>query len=334
MSTPRTLSSIVVSSAQTAALTVGLVAGLSASLTATPALARSAKKAVTPQPSQKEALSFTRLGKGPAVVLIHGLGADRAMWSDEIVRLSQNHTVLAIDLPGHGQSAAPGAGEAIDLPRIAHQITQLIRSEKLEPATVIGHSLGGTLALWTPIMDEGAVRGVVIVDAPIGAVPVSPEERKRLRYALKFDGTRALRDLYAPIARDNGQVARLIATATRVPPDTFVGYIDSMSESRGLEERAHDLQVPVELVAGSLLTSGTQDKAQAEATLRASGYGEIAHLTVDYFPQAKHWIFWDDPKGYTAAVDKFLASVEKTSPNVAAKKGPNLAKRGGSRTVQ
>lgn len=328
--TTRTLSSIVVSSS----LTLGLVAGLAASLTAGPAHARSSKKAAAPQPSQSQALSFTRLGKGPAVVLVHGLGADRAMWSDEIVRLSQNHTVLAIDLPGHGQTAAPRAGEAIDLPRIAHQITQLIRSEKLEPATVIGHSLGGTLALWTPIMDEGAVRGVVIVDAPIGAVPVSPEERKRLRYALKFDGTRALRDLYTPIARDNVQVARLVATATHVPADTFVGYIDSMSESRGLDERVRDLQVPVELIAGSLLTSGTQDKAQAEATLRASGYGELAHLTVDYFPQAKHWIFWDDPKGYTAAVDKFLASVEKTSPNVAGKKGPDLARRGGSRTVQ
>ena len=53
------------------------------------------------------AIAYTMAGTGPAVLLIHGLGGTRATWRHLISRLARTHTVIAPDLPGHGQSDPP-----------------------------------------------------------------------------------------------------------------------------------------------------------------------------------------------------------------------------------
>ena len=82
-------------------------------------------------------------GSGPGVVLIHHLGGDQTVWKDEAPRLAKTHTILNVELPGHGKSPAP---EHVDFDEIARQVTQVIRKDGLAPAVGVGHSIGGTLA--------------------------------------------------------------------------------------------------------------------------------------------------------------------------------------------
>src|SRR5258707_13703481 len=112
-------------------------------------------------------LAYERTGSGPGVVLLHCLGGDRTVWDEEAPRLARTHTVLNVELPGHGQSSAPAR---VDFAEIANQVTQLIRNQRLAPAVVIGHSIGGTLAAWTPVADSGGGKAVLIVDSRIGAL--------------------------------------------------------------------------------------------------------------------------------------------------------------------
>ena len=52
-------------------------------------------------------LSFEQHGSGPAVVMIHGFGGSKAVWQPQIAEFSRRYRVIALDLPGHGDSPRP-----------------------------------------------------------------------------------------------------------------------------------------------------------------------------------------------------------------------------------
>ncbi len=118
--------------------------------------------------------------------------------------------MLNVELPGHGQSSAPAR---VDFAEIANQVTQLIRNQRLARAVVIGHSIGGTLAAWTPVADSAAVKAVLIVDSSIRALPWPQNALDDLRKSLTANYVAGLRSFYAPIANGPAQIERLISTA-------------------------------------------------------------------------------------------------------------------------
>ncbi len=79
----------------------------------------------------------------PPVVLLHGAGGDHLVWPAEIRRLP-GFRVFALDLPGHGKSTGPGCQSVEDY---AQAITQFMDEVGLWQAVLIGHSLGGAIAL-------------------------------------------------------------------------------------------------------------------------------------------------------------------------------------------
>lgn len=266
--------------------------------------------------SARPVLQFTRLGKGPAVVLVHGLGGDRAIWADELVRLSQRYTVIALDLPGHGMTAAP---TQVSLQTAAQQIAKLIRDEKIAPATIIGHSMGGTLAAWTALVDPGAVRGVLIVDSQVAPWPMPDSDRVRLRNDLTREPTSTIRQFFGRMTSSQRQLDKIVASAVRVAPTTLSGYIEQTG-SHDLDERVKDIRVPVQLLASSIMIPNPSDEVAVKLALQTAGFSHIPRFSYEVFSQSKHWLFWDEPDKYRAAVDRFLESV--TRPNVSAAPAP------------
>jgi pimeloyl-ACP methyl ester carboxylesterase len=103
--------------------------------------ARHEARAVLPGGS----IAYTLAGSGEAVVLIHGLGDNRRTWDHVIATLARTRTVIALDLPGHGESEAP-AGD-YSLGAHAAGVRNLLLALGHASATVVGHSLGGGVAL-------------------------------------------------------------------------------------------------------------------------------------------------------------------------------------------
>lgn len=87
--------------------------------------------------------------KGPALILIHGLGGAAENWQYNIEALSQQYSVYVIDLPGFGQSDKPK--RAYDLPFYQQTLIAFMDAMQLEKATLVGNSLGGGLALMMAI---------------------------------------------------------------------------------------------------------------------------------------------------------------------------------------
>jgi pimeloyl-ACP methyl ester carboxylesterase len=90
-------------------------------------------------------MSYRRAGRGPVLVLLHGIAGTSATWEDVIPALAESHTVIAPDLLGHGDSAKP-AGD-YSLGNYANAVRDLLESLGLERATIVGHSLGGGVAM-------------------------------------------------------------------------------------------------------------------------------------------------------------------------------------------
>jgi pimeloyl-ACP methyl ester carboxylesterase len=92
-------------------------------------------------------IAYTLAGAGPALLLIHGLGGTRKTWRHLIDDLARTHTVIAPDLPGHGESDPP-AGD-YSLGAHACVLRDLILCLGYRRFSVAGHSLGGGIALQT-----------------------------------------------------------------------------------------------------------------------------------------------------------------------------------------
>lgn len=90
-------------------------------------------------------IAFTLAGAGPVVVLVHGLGGTRQTWHDLIPTLAKTHTVIAPDLPGHGESDPPAGDYSLGAHACA--IRDLLLALGHHSATIVGHSLGGGVAL-------------------------------------------------------------------------------------------------------------------------------------------------------------------------------------------
>ena len=114
------------------------------------------------------AIAYTVAGTGPAVLLIHGLGGTRQTWRHLIAPLARTHTVIAPDLPGHGQSDPPAGDYSIGAHACA--LRDLLLALGLHRATIVGHSLGGGVALQAAYQfPERTDRLVLISSGGLGA---------------------------------------------------------------------------------------------------------------------------------------------------------------------
>jgi pimeloyl-ACP methyl ester carboxylesterase len=110
-------------------------------------------------------------GDGPSIVLLHG-GAAHARWWDHIAPLlAIGHEVIAFDLSGHGES---DHRESYSLEGWAAEALAIARLASSSEPVLIGHSLGGVVALQAAMLAGAELGGIVIVDSPI--VRFTPEE--------------------------------------------------------------------------------------------------------------------------------------------------------------
>lgn len=103
-------------------------------------------------------------GTGTPFVFIHGWACDSSAWQPQVEDLKRDHRCISVDLRGRGQSAAVGP---YDVFTAALDVAAVIRSLALPPVIVVGHSLGGIVALCLNEAEAELVIGVVTGDSPL-----------------------------------------------------------------------------------------------------------------------------------------------------------------------
>ena len=109
-------------------------------------------------------------GHGEPLVLLHGLATTGVIWRRVVPSLASTRSVVTIDVPGFGASAPAGRG--FELVAVAEEIRNgLAQAGITEPYDLVGHSMGGAIALTLAAAQPEAVRGLVLV-SPAGLAPV------------------------------------------------------------------------------------------------------------------------------------------------------------------
>ena len=102
-------------------------------------------------------------GEGPPLVLVHGLGGSATNWLELAPLLAPRHRLLIPDLPGHGRSSALPAVSGLE--PFADRVALVAEREAMLPAPVVGHSLGGTVALRFALRRPDDVQALVLAGA-------------------------------------------------------------------------------------------------------------------------------------------------------------------------
>ncbi|RRR65424.1 MAG: alpha/beta hydrolase [Candidatus Viridilinea halotolerans] len=125
--------------------------------------------AATPLPAYHTSLglSYLHAGEyGPPVVMLHGWGAFKELWWSTLRRLGRDHRCFALDLPGHGGSPL---GQAATLAALAQRVAAFCDDMGLQAITLLGHSMGGAVAVELALARPDLVAQLVLVDAAVDA---------------------------------------------------------------------------------------------------------------------------------------------------------------------
>ncbi|HYE01160.1 MAG TPA: alpha/beta fold hydrolase [Alphaproteobacteria bacterium] len=116
-------------------------------------------------------LAATVLGEGPPLIILHGLLGSARNWAGVAQRLAERHAVHALDLRNHG--ASPWA-ETMAYNEMAADVLAYAAARGLGPAAVIGHSMGGKVAMQAALARPEVVERLVVVDiAPVEYPPIN-----------------------------------------------------------------------------------------------------------------------------------------------------------------
>lgn len=181
-----------------------------------------------------------RGGGGRPLVLLHGFGASAFTWRNWLPDLGSRHRVLALDLKGHGSAPAPRDG-AYAPPDHAAAILRLLRERDLRRVTLVGHSLGGGIALLTALAllesDPGRLHSLVLIEA--AALPQEIPPFVRLA-RLPVIGPALLR-VVPPRLLIRWVLRTVVADPATITPEQVEGYaapLRSADVRRGILETA------------------------------------------------------------------------------------------------
>jgi pimeloyl-ACP methyl ester carboxylesterase len=126
--------------------------------------------------TKKATLSILSAGTGEPVVCVHGLGGTKASFLPTVAALADSYRVIALDLPGFGESDKPIAA-AYDAPYFAGAVTALMDELGLESAHIVGNSLGGRVGIELGLLHSDRVRRLVLLSPALAWLRDRPFKR-------------------------------------------------------------------------------------------------------------------------------------------------------------
>ncbi|MET0839363.1 MAG: alpha/beta fold hydrolase [Marmoricola sp.] len=269
--------------------------------------------------------AYVKVGQGPALLLLHGLGCTHTTWLPVIQDLAKHYTVIAPDLLGHGESAKPRADYSVG--GYANGMRDLLTMLNIDKVTVVGHSFGGGVAMQFAYQFPERTERMILV-APGGLGPeVSPFIRAvtlpgfhQLMGALTLPGVRhagkaglrALSRSKLTATRDLAEVAEIYDSFKDPHSRAAIRHVvravvDMKGQIVTMVDRAYLTQaMPMLVVWGS-----------EDVVIPAKHAENVARIApgavVEVLPNSGHFPHKDHPDRFVRIVQSFVAATQPAS---------------------
>jgi pimeloyl-ACP methyl ester carboxylesterase len=177
-------------------------------------------------------LGYDRLGSGPPLVLLHSLGTDRCVWHPVLDLLAREREVIAVDLPGFGESDSLPAGEAPAPRALGAALASLLGDLGVARPHVAGNSLGGWVALEMAV--SGAARSVTAI-APAGLWPRALPPKPSIARGVARAATPLLAAVLATAGGRRLALGATMAHPDRVPPREALRLVRAYAAAPGYD---------------------------------------------------------------------------------------------------
>ncbi|MDQ3721065.1 MAG: alpha/beta fold hydrolase [Actinomycetota bacterium] len=267
-------------------------------------------------------VSYFRAGEGPPIVLIHGITSSARTWREVMPGLAERHTVIALDLPGHGRSGKPRGDYSLG--NYASGIRDLLAVLDIGRVTVVGHSLGGGVAMQFGYQFPNRIARLVLVDSG----GLGNEVAFYLRAATLPGAEYVIPVLFsAPVRRTARAVGRALgwlgvrssantrglaegmeSLGDRDTRRAFVHTARSVIDPSGQRVDARD-RLYLSKGVPTLLVWGDQDRV-IPIEHGQQAHEMMPHSRFEVVPGAGHFSHNDDPERFVALLGEFIAETE------------------------
>lgn len=255
-------------------------------------------------------------GSGDPLVLLHGFTGSAASWAPVVGRLAKTHRVVAIDLIGHGRSAAPPDSVRWGFAPVIEDLREIADQLELLRAVWLGYSMGGRLALALSVEQPELVSALVLESASPGIADDTARRQRRsadddLARRIESDGVAAFVAEWErlPLWESQRTLAPAVLErqrAIRLGQST-VGLANSLrGMGQGAQpsywDRLEEVSVP------ALLLVGARDRKFVEIAGRMNAL--LPRSTLWIVPDAGHAVHLEQPEVYADLVADFAATDE------------------------
>lgn len=261
--------------------------------------------------------TVTVSGKGPDVILVPGLSSSARVWDGVVAHLRPGHRVHVLQLGGFAGAPVGGNGSGPVSAPVAEDLARYIEAEHLKAPAVIGHSMGGTIAMMLAARHPADVGRVMVIDMPpylgvfFGGPGITPEGAKALGAQIRqgmMAGTDAERS-----KRINETIATMVKTESGRPGPVHDSLVSDRDVSaRAMEELiVTDLRPELKNITAPLTEvhvwtpqfpmTADQLTAGYKALFKDAKDARVIRIDDSY-----HFIMVDQPERLNQVIDDFL----------------------------
>jgi pimeloyl-ACP methyl ester carboxylesterase len=269
--------------------------------------------------------AFIHVGKGPALLLIHGIGDSSDTFRELIPILARDYTVIAPDLLGHGRSDKPRADYSVA--GYANAMRDLLSVIGIERVTVVGHSLGGGVAMQFAYQYPERCERLVLVSSG----GVSQEVHPLLRLGTAPGAGLVLPVLSSRLARLGGsglfRVLEALDTDVGRDADDWMRVFDALPDATSRRAFVRTLRAVVDLRGQVITMLDRCYLTRGMPTLLIWGardgvipleHARIAHAAMpssrlEVFSQAGHFPHHSDQARFLGVLEDFISSTQPAS---------------------
>jgi 2-succinyl-6-hydroxy-2,4-cyclohexadiene-1-carboxylate synthase len=256
-------------------------------------------------------------GEGLPLVLLHGFTGSTETWASLRSVAEKSHTVIAVDLPGHGKSTAPNDPRCYALTRVADDLISVLDRFSIDRTVLLGYSMGGRAALRFALAHGDRVAGLILESLSPGIIDSAGRAARvrsdnALADAIESDGIEAFVNRWERLPIWDTQRALPDDARNRLREQRLENRQEGLANSlRGagagqdepILDRLGEIKAPTLLIAGEL------DIKYVDIAMSMQRVLSNARLSV--IPEAGHAAHFERPEAFASVVMEFLQDIAR-----------------------